>query len=40
MAKQTMNFELSTYLGYFLYTVLPTGAPYLQRLRPDWCACW
>lgn len=22
MAKQTMNFELSTYLGYFLYTVL------------------
>lgn len=26
MVKQTMNFELSTYLGYFLYTVLPTGA--------------
>lgn len=26
MVEQTMNFELSTYLGYFLYTVLPTGA--------------
>lgn len=26
MVKQTMNFELSTYLGYFLYTVFLTVA--------------